>query len=72
MAQDDWDCYSVDKIMARWPQTVRVFLDYKLLCPGCPIAEFHSLEDAAEAHDISLKDLKNDIAKVLTNVPEKI
>ena len=42
----------VDDVMTRWPATIRVFLDYKLSCVGCPIASFHSVDDACREHGI--------------------
>ena len=42
----------VDDVMTRWPATIRVFLDFKLSCVGCPIASFHSIEDACREHGI--------------------
>ena len=36
----------VDDVMRQWPGTIRVFLDFKFMCVGCPIACFHSVEDA--------------------------
>ena len=42
---------SVDDLMRRWPATIRVFLDYRMHCPGCPIACFHTVDDACREHD---------------------
>ena len=42
----------VDDVMTRWPATIRVFLDFKLGCVGCPIASFHSVDDACREHGI--------------------
>ena len=42
----------VDDVMTRWPATIRVFLDFKLACVGCPIASFHSIDDACREHGI--------------------
>jgi len=42
----------VDDVMTRWPVTIRVFLDFKLGCVGCPIASFHSVDDACREHGI--------------------
>ena len=36
----------VDDVMRRWPATIRVFLNYRMRCVGCPIACFHTIEDA--------------------------
>ena len=42
----------VDDIMRRWPATIRVFLDYKMHCAGCPIACFHTVDDACREHGV--------------------
>ena len=42
----------VDDVMRRWPATIRVFLDRRMHCVGCPIACFHTVEDACREHDI--------------------
>ncbi len=39
----------VDDVMTAWPATIRVFLDYKMLCVGCPISCFHTVADDAAA-----------------------
>jgi hybrid cluster-associated redox disulfide protein len=40
----------VDQVRSRWPATIRVFLDFKMGCVGCPIAAFHSVDDAWAEH----------------------
>ncbi|MFI5011545.1 MAG: DUF1858 domain-containing protein [Hyphomicrobiales bacterium] len=44
----------VDDVMRRWPGTIRVFLDHKFLCVGCPIANLHTVEDSCSAHGADL------------------
>jgi hybrid cluster-associated redox disulfide protein len=44
--------FLVDDVMTRWPVTIRIFLDFKLGCVGCPIASFHSIDDACREHGI--------------------
>jgi hybrid cluster-associated redox disulfide protein len=41
---------TVDEVMRRWPATIRVFLDFNMGCVGCPIAAFHSVDDACREH----------------------
>ena len=43
---------TVDQVMNRWPASVRVFLDFRMRCVGCPIAAFHSVEEASREHGI--------------------
>ncbi|KAB0266885.1 DUF1858 domain-containing protein [Microvirga brassicacearum] len=40
----------VDDVMRHWPTTIRVFLNYKMHCVGCPIACFHTVDDACREH----------------------
>jgi hybrid cluster-associated redox disulfide protein len=42
----------VGDVMTRWPVTIRVFLDFKLGCVGCPISSFHSVDDACREHGV--------------------
>ena len=44
----------VDDVMRRWPATIRVFLNHRMHCVGCPIACFHTIEDACREHDVGL------------------
>jgi hybrid cluster-associated redox disulfide protein len=46
---------AVDEVMQRWPSTIRVFLDFGMGCVGCPIATFHSIDDACREHSIDLE-----------------
>jgi len=42
----------VDDVMSERPQTIRVFLRFKMRCVGCPIACFHTVDDACREHDV--------------------
>jgi hybrid cluster-associated redox disulfide protein len=42
----------VDDVMRRWPSTIRVFLDFRMRCVGCPIASFHSIDEACAEHGV--------------------
>ena len=43
---------SLADIMRRWPATVSVFLAHKMLCVGCAIGPFHSVDDACAEYGI--------------------
>ena len=43
---------TVDQVMNRWPASIRVFMDFKMSCVGCPIATFHSADEASREHVI--------------------
>ena len=42
----------VADVMSRWPAAIRVFLDFRMGCVGCPIAGFHDVEDACREHRV--------------------
>lgn len=58
MTNEDIDDLTLDEIMTRWPQVLRVFIDWHLHCVGCPIADFHKLADSAAEHGYPLEDLR--------------
>jgi hybrid cluster-associated redox disulfide protein len=43
---------TVDDVMRRWPAAIRVFLDHRMRCIGCPIAAFHTVDDACHEHQV--------------------
>lgn len=47
--------------MRRWPETIRTILDHRLLCVGCPIAPFHTVDDAVREHGIGRIDFLTDL-----------
>jgi len=44
----------VDDVMRRHPAAIRAFLDHKMACVGCPIASFHTIEDACREHGVEV------------------
>jgi hybrid cluster-associated redox disulfide protein len=56
----------VHDVMNDWPATIRVFFDFKMGCVGCPIACFHTVDDACGEHhvdrDAFLKALREGVA----------
>lgn len=43
---------SVDDVMRNSPARIRVFLQFGMGCVGCPIACFHSVDDACREHGV--------------------
>lgn len=51
-AEPNVDFMSVTEVMQNWPSTIRVFLDHRMLCVGCPVSRFHTLADSAREHGV--------------------
>ncbi len=52
---------TMDAVMRTWPATIRVILDRRLLCAGCPIAPFHTVVDAAREHGVEQSSLVGEL-----------
>jgi hybrid cluster-associated redox disulfide protein len=42
----------VADVMKGQPAAIRVFLDFRMGCVGCPIACFHTVDDACREHRV--------------------
>lgn len=55
----------LDELMTRWPETISVFLHYRLLCVGCPVAPFHTVIDACREHRIEEEPFRLDLRRAI-------
>src|SRR5205823_13999326 len=55
----------VDQVMSGWPATIRVFLDFRMGCVGCPIACFHTVDDACREHGVDRNAFLNALRSVV-------
>lgn len=46
----------VSEILRRWPASLQVFLAFRMACIGCAYSEFDTLEEAARAQDVQVRD----------------
>ncbi|WIY24124.1 DUF1858 domain-containing protein [Parasedimentitalea psychrophila] len=60
----------VSEILARYPQTVPVFLKYQMLCVGCLVAPFHSIEDACLEHDLDEDAFRADLTTAIAQATQ--
>ena len=43
----------VGEVMTARPATIRVFLEFKMGCVGCPISGFHTVDNACKEHGVN-------------------
>lgn len=55
----------VADILQDHPACLRVFLDFKMLCVGCHVAPFHTIDDACLEHDIDLRTFLKVLARTV-------
>jgi len=56
---------SIDDVVKKYPETIRVFEQYGLGCIGCQAALFENIEQGAEIHGIDVSALVNDLKKAV-------
>ena len=56
---------TVKKLLDRYPQLLKLFMDLGLLCIGCPVEAFHTLADVAREYHLDLNHLLERIETVI-------
>lgn len=51
----------VDDVIRTYPETVPIFIRYRLHCPGCLLAPFHTVADSAREYHRDLVLLLDDL-----------
>ncbi|MCC7206685.1 MAG: DUF1858 domain-containing protein [Anaerolineae bacterium] len=57
---------NLDLLITRHPHIAGILARRGMLCVGCPIARFHTLEDAATLYDLDLAALVGEIEAALS------
>lgn len=45
---------TIKELLERHPTAINVFIERKMLCVGCPVQEYHTLEEAARIYGVTL------------------
>lgn len=52
---------TISDVLERWPAAVAVFLHRRMACPGCTMAPFMTVGEAARSYGIPTADLLADL-----------
>jgi hybrid cluster-associated redox disulfide protein len=56
---------TISAILERWPEVIPIFIQLKMSCVGCTLADFMTLEDALEIYHLEkepfIEQIKNAI-----------
>jgi len=55
----------VDDVMRQWPASIRLFLDRRMHCVGCPIACFHTVDDACREHGVDCEKFLEELKAIV-------
>ncbi len=56
-------------VLARWPQTVSVFLRHHMICVGCAMSRFETLGEMATVYDLDRNVLLRELQQVIETAP---
>ena len=58
---------TVKDVLDNYPQILRVFMDMRLLCIGCPMETIHTLEDIAIEYKLDLAQFLHRLQNAIEN-----
>lgn len=61
---------TVAEVLARWPQTIPVFLRHRMACVGCAITPFETLAEVAAIYDLELSHFLSDLEQIIDQTEE--
>jgi hybrid cluster-associated redox disulfide protein len=56
-------------VLARWPQTIRVFLRHHLICVGCAMSRFETLGEIAAIYGLDLSGFLGELRQAIEAAP---
>ncbi|SNY91164.1 hybrid cluster protein-associated redox disulfide domain-containing protein [Cohaesibacter sp. ES.047] len=56
---------ALDEVMKIWPQTISVFLRHKMLCVGCLVNPFHTIEDACAEYGLEEESFRLELSEAI-------
>lgn len=56
---------TIETILTQWPQTARVFHQFKMACVGCALAPYFTLNEAVNIYQLSLDDMIGELMAVI-------
>lgn len=60
-----WDGLTVAEVMDRWPASVGVFNRRRMACPGCVMAPFMTVAEAARSYGLPPAELAADLVEAI-------
>lgn len=55
----------IAEVLERWPQTLAVFLHRRMACPGCAMAPFMTVGEAAECYGVPTAELLDELRRAI-------
>lgn len=56
---------TISEILDRWPEVIPIFLNNKMACVGCSLADFMTLEDALDIYHLNKESFIEEIINTI-------
>ncbi|GGC23217.1 hypothetical protein GCM10011363_44630 [Marivita lacus] len=56
----------LDDLMARWPETIPVFIRHRMLCVECLVSPFHTVTDACGEYGLDVDRFYRELTGAVT------
>lgn len=61
---------TVAEVLARWPQTISIFMRHRMACVGCAIAPFETLAEVAAIYKLEANCFLAELAQAIDQTEE--
>ncbi len=61
---------TIEELLRRWPETAVIFHNHHMACPGCAVASFYTLTDAANVYGLPPEELIAEIQNAITAIDD--
>jgi hybrid cluster-associated redox disulfide protein len=55
----------LSRLFSGWPELALVFFNHQMLCPGCPVAPFHTIMDACHEYGLNEHDFRAELIRAV-------
>lgn len=63
---------TVAEVLARWPQTIPVFLRHRMACVGCAITPFETLAEVTKIYKLDLDCFLSELEQIIDQTEEEL
>jgi hybrid cluster-associated redox disulfide protein len=63
---------TVAEVLARWPETIPVFLHHRMACVGCAINPFETLAEVTKIYKLDLDCFLSELEQIIDQTEEKL
>ena len=56
---------NISEILDRWPEIIPIFLNRRMACVGCSLADFLNLEDALDIYHLNMESFIEEIENAI-------